>query len=195
MVRIVLIRPGCTDYDDQGRIQGTLEMPLCEAGGREASKMANTLQGLGIQRIYTSDSNPALETAAILSSVLGVKVKKLENMQNLDLGLWQGLLVEEVKRKQPKVYRQWQEHPEVVRPPQGETVAEAQERVAHVLQWILRKHPDGVIAVLLPEPLASLARQKLAGSLVGDLWQASTGHGHYEVIEVEPRSLAVTARE
>ena len=28
MLRIVLIRPGSTDYVDQGRIQGTLDIPL-----------------------------------------------------------------------------------------------------------------------------------------------------------------------
>ena len=27
MVQIVLIRPGSTDYDQQGRIQGTLDVP------------------------------------------------------------------------------------------------------------------------------------------------------------------------
>lgn len=27
MVQIVLIRPGSTDYDEQGRIQGTLDIP------------------------------------------------------------------------------------------------------------------------------------------------------------------------
>ena len=30
MVRIVLIRPGSTDFDEQGRITGTLDIPLNE---------------------------------------------------------------------------------------------------------------------------------------------------------------------
>ena len=37
MVQIVLIRPGSTDYDEQGRIQGTLDIPLNEQGTREVA--------------------------------------------------------------------------------------------------------------------------------------------------------------
>ena len=39
-------------------------------------------------------------------------------------GLWQGMIIDEVKRKQPKVYKQWQEHPENVCPPEGEMLAQ-----------------------------------------------------------------------
>ena len=35
MVQIVLIRPGSTDYDEQGRIQGTLDIPLNDQGADE----------------------------------------------------------------------------------------------------------------------------------------------------------------
>ena len=50
-------------------------------------------------------------------------------MQNLNQGLWQGMLVEDVRHKQPKVYRQWQEQPENVCPPEGEMLEQADERV------------------------------------------------------------------
>ena len=50
-------------------------------------------------------------------------------MQNLDHGLWQGMLIEDVRRKQPKVYRQWQEQPETVCPPEGEMLSQAEERI------------------------------------------------------------------
>jgi probable phosphoglycerate mutase len=111
-------------------------------------------------------------------------------LRNLDHGLWQGLLVEEVKRKQPKVYRQWQEQPESVCPPGGEMVADAQERVRTALTKILKKHKEGTVGLVVPEPLASLVRAYLEQGEVGDLWQAGARHGTWEVIEVEPRSLA-----
>ena len=36
------------------------------------------------------------------------------------------MLIDDVKRKQPKVYRQWQEQPEIICPPEGEMLSEAQ---------------------------------------------------------------------
>ena len=50
-------------------------------------------------------------------------------MQNLNLGLWQGMQVSEVRYKQPKVYRQWQEQPENVCPPEGEMIEQAEQRI------------------------------------------------------------------
>ena len=84
-------------------------------------------------------------------------MKTLDKLQNLDHGLWQGMLVSDVKTKQPKVYRQWQEQPETVCPPQGETLCTAKQRVQAALAKLLKKHKaDGLVAIVVPEPLASV---------------------------------------
>ena len=192
MVRIVLIRPGATEYVQQGRIQGSLEVPLSQEGTGEAARISNELVGLEIDAVYSSGCEHALETANAIATALGVKVKPLEGLQNLDHGLWQGMLVEEIKRKQPKVYRQWQDQPESVCPPGGETLNEAQERVRAAMKKLLKKQKHGTVALIVPEPLASLLRAYLEHTEVGDLWRAGAIHGTWEIIEVEPHSLAHT---
>src|SRR5258708_6777278 len=161
MVRIVLIRPGATDYDQQGRIQGVLDVPLCDAGAHEATRISGEIQSLGVEVIYASACERAMQTASAVGAALGVKVKRVENMQNLDHGLWQGMLIEEVKRKQPKVYRQWQEQPESICPPEGEMLNQARDRVRLVMTRLLKKHKRGVVGLVVPEPLASLVREHL----------------------------------
>jgi broad specificity phosphatase PhoE len=190
MVRIVLIRPGATQYIEQGRIQGVLEVPLNEEGAGEAARLSTELAGLGINVVYTSDSEHAVQTAKAIATALGGKLKQLEGLQNLDHGLWQGMLIEEVKRKQPKVYRQWQDQPESVCPPGGELLSDAQERVRAAMTKLLKKHKTGIVGLVVPEPLASLVQAYLEQSEVGDLWRAGAVHGTWEVIEVEPHSLA-----
>lgn len=190
MVQIVLIRPGATDYDQQGRIQGVLDVPLCDEGAHEVARLSQELKDQGLEVIYTSDCERATQTAAGVAQALEIKVKSLDNLQNLDHGLWQGMLIEDVKRKQPKVYRQWQEQPESICPPEGEMLAEAQERVRTVLGRLLRKHKQGKVGLVVPEPLASLVRAYLVHGEVGDLWRAAAEHGTWEIINVEPHSLA-----
>src|SRR4051812_37012523 len=114
MLNVALVRPGCTDYDQQGRIQGTLDIRLCEQGRQEVAKIAAELKDAGLEVIYTSPCVSARESADLLSELLNVRVKPLDKLRNLDHGLWQGMLVEDVKTKQPRVYRQWQEHPETI---------------------------------------------------------------------------------
>lgn len=190
MVRIILIRPGATDYAQQGRIQGTLEVPLNEEGAGEVARLTEELRDQGIQAIYAPPCEPARETAQAIADALGVKFKKLDRMQNLDHGLWQGLLIDEVRRKQPKVYRQWQEQPDIVCPPEGEMLRQAEQRVRASIAKLLKRHRDGVIGLVVLEPLASLVRHYVNGDELGDLWKATADHGCWEVLDVQPQQAA-----
>ena len=191
MVRIILTRPGSTQFDEQGRIQGTLSIPLSENGARQVAHTADELADSKIELVYSSPCHSACQTANAIADVIGVKVKPLENLRNLDQGLWQGKRIEEVRQKQPKAYRQWQEQPETVCPPDGEMLDSARQRIQAVLSKIAKKHKNGVVAVVLPEPLASLMRCYLAGTEVGDLWNIEFTGGSWETIDVEPGALAL----
>jgi broad specificity phosphatase PhoE len=93
------------------------------------------------------------------------------------------MLIDEVKQKQPTVYRQWQEQPESICPPEGETIDHARERVETALSRLLKKHKTGVIGLVVPEPLASVVREHLSHEALGDLWQANCEHGRWTVID------------
>ena len=191
MVHIVLIRPGSTDYDVQGRIQGSLDIPLNERGLAEVVQTAEQLRGVqvggqGIEIIYAPTAQPPLQTAEVIAKTLGIKLKKIERLDNLHQGLWEGMLVEDVRRKQPKVYRQWQEQPENVCPPEGEMLGDADERVRTAMTKLLKRHKEGVIGLVLPEPLFSLARRFVTRSELGDLWKAPNGRGRFEILAVDP---------
>jgi broad specificity phosphatase PhoE len=189
MLQIVLIRPGSTDYDVQGRIQGSLDIPLNEQGLAEAAQTAELLRGKGMETIYAPVAQPPLQTAQMIAKALGIKVKKIERLQNHHQGLWEGMLVEDVRHKQPKVYRQWQEQPENVCPPEGEMLASAEDRVRTAMMKLLKRHKDGVIGLVLPEPLLSLARRFVRHGELGDLWKVSNGQARFELIAVDPEGI------
>ena len=190
MVQLLLIRPGMTEYDQQGRVQGTLDIPLCEDGRQEVDALVTELQDQPIAAIYSSPNQSAQQTAQALGATLQLKVKTLDKLQNLDQGLWQGMLVTDVKTKQPKVYRQWQEQPETVCPPQGETLGSAKQRVQAALSKLFKKHKEGLLAVVVPEPLARVICNVLRQDEWGDLWQCANGAARWELIEV-PQTVGV----
>jgi probable phosphoglycerate mutase len=191
MVQLLLIRPGITEYDQQGRVQGTLNIPLCEDGRQEVDAMVDELRGKEIAAIYSGPSQSAEQTAESLGQALDLKVKTIEDLENLDHGLWQGMLVADVKAKQPKVYRQWQEQPENVCPPQGETLSAAKQRVSAVIAKLLKKHKmDALIAVIVPEPLTSVIRNVVRHDAWGDLWQSAAETPRWQVIDVPEAAAA-----
>lgn len=192
MVRVVLIRPGSTDFDEQGRIKGTLDIPLNETGNQQIQQAANELSNMAIEVVFSAPCQAAEQTARLLSQHLHVRTKTVADLRNVDHGLWQGRRIDEVKATQRKVFRQWQEQPETVCPPDGEMLSSARIRVQTAIDKLLRKHRSGAVALVVPEPLASLAKNYLDHSELGDLWEAETACGQWESIEVEPEQLLVT---
>ena len=192
MVKLVVIRPGSTDYIEQGRIQGTLDVPLSAAGNAEVDSALGKFEALEIGAIYFAPCQAAEETAKKIADVTGSKLKKAENFCNLDHGLWQGMLVDEVKRKHPKIYKQWQDRPGSICPPEGETLESARDRIEVGISKLLKRHNKGVVGLVVPEPMAILIIGSLEHEEVGDLWKASAQTCGWQVIDVEPRTLAAT---
>ena len=188
MLKIFLVRPGSTDFDEQGRIKGTLDVPLNDHGNEQVARTIAELSGQAIEAIYCGPCQSCQQTARSLAEPRELRVKQLDALKNLDHGLWHGKLIEDVKLHQPKVYCQWQEHPETVCPPQGETVITARQRLAAALEKLWKKHKDGTIAIVAPEPLASMLRSVLNHSDLGDLWKVECDFGGWETIEMDSDS-------
>ncbi len=91
MGQVFLAKSAATDLEDQDRIVGTLDVPVNVRGQAEIADMARELEGVGIDAIYACASESARQTAGQLAKKLGCKVKELDDLRNLDFGLWQGL--------------------------------------------------------------------------------------------------------
>ncbi len=189
MVQFILIRPGSTDFDEQGRVQGTLDVPLNLRGDQEVAQLISQLRDRKFDVIYYAPCESAQQTATALADSLQARVKKVDALCNLNHGLWQGMRIDEIKRKHPKVYRQWQEQPEIVQPPGGETLDVVRERVGAAMRKLLKKHKRGVIGLVAPEPLASVIHSFLSHKELGNLWAASADHGSWDEFNAEPHAI------
>lgn len=159
MTQVVLIRPGATPYDEQNRVQGVLDLPLSDRGKAEVLALAGRLAAesdLDPTALYCGPGESVARTAEAVARALGVRPKRIEELRNIDQGLWQGLQIDEIKRRNLKVFRQWQDDPLTVCPPQGEPVDEALERVEAVLKPLIRRHRDETIILVVCEPLAQI---------------------------------------
>jgi broad specificity phosphatase PhoE len=156
---LFVIRPGETDYDLQDRVQGSLNLPLNERGVMQVDEIIRRIRESDVDVIYASPTEPALSTARRIAQALEKPLKVIDSLTNVDLGLWQGRSIEEIRTKQPRVYRKWEDAPESVCPPQGESCEEAYERVAKALKKPMKR--GGTFAVVASEPLATLVTSVL----------------------------------
>ena len=99
MLTFLLIQPGATDFDDQRRIKGTLDFPLSDNGVQQVAQMRQSLAETDISVMFSGPCRSAQETAEMIAEPRQVRVRVLDDLKNIDHGLWQGKLIEEIKRK------------------------------------------------------------------------------------------------
>jgi broad specificity phosphatase PhoE len=192
MCQVVLIRPGATIYDEQNRVQGVLDIPLSERGCGEVAWMAQnlvrTLGGSALAALYCGPGENVVRTAEIVGKALGIRVRRIDEFRNLDQGLWQGLQIDEIKRRNTKVFRQWMEDPETICPPQGETVEDAMERIKMAFKPLIRRHHDHAIGLVVGQPMAGMIGCYLRCEARVHLEEHAPGCG-FELIQVQPGLL------
>ncbi len=185
MIEVLLIRPGSTTFDEEGRIKGAMDIPLSEPGRLQAQRLAESLAGVSLDCLYVAPCESALESAKQIRAANHCKQKTLECLRNWNHGLWEGKLVSDVRRCQPKVYRQFQEHPGDVCPPEGETVQDVLHRLQSTVSKLFRRHRNGRIGLLVPQPMAAVVRYALTGGSLGDIWQAELDFGTFETLTID----------
>ncbi len=193
MVRIYVMQTGRTTWEVQSRVESAAGSPLSDEGGEQVKDAAAKLPLKEITAVYTSGGEAERQTAKLVAKKLRVKVRTRKDLHEFDYGLWQGLTFQEVRRRQPRVYKQWTEDPTTVRPPGGETLIEAQDRLRKALKGIVKRHrdKDTPILVVLSPVATGLIKCLLQSEVIEGFWKYVDPHftwGRYD-IENESDSL------
>jgi len=185
-MKLYLIRSGKTDYDSENRLKGILDIPLNEEGIDEMRGVAEELSEINFDSVYTGKVKSAKQSADIIATKLHKKVKVKELFQEVNLGLWQGLLEQEVKQKHPKSYKQWHENPSTVCSPEGEPFQNALERVNKGISRIAKKYnkQDNTILLVAPRLLASVVKCLLSQSDLNKIWEITENIKTIEVFQI-----------
>jgi broad specificity phosphatase PhoE len=159
---LVLIRHGETDWNVEARYQGQANPPLNEQGIAQAHQLADSLVDVGIDVIYSSPLQRALQTAQLLARHLEIPLREEPRLMEINQGEWQGLLRSEIEERYPEHFRWWLTVPWSVTPPGGESLEQVQARVDAALDDIVRRHPEecvGLVAHRIPIALIKMRYQ------------------------------------
>lgn len=192
-MRLFLVKSGQTLWDAQSRLESVAGTPLTEEGRAHAHRIAGELAGQGVKAVYCSAGESQKETAEILAAALKAKVRLVDDLAEMNYGLWQGLLVSELKRRHVRTYKQFMEAPGSVCPPEGETLGQAQQRLERALKDIARRHARGCAALVLRSVMVSLAQMLLEGRSLDEPWKQLEPNFSWVDLEVSS-ALALSAR-
>jgi broad specificity phosphatase PhoE len=105
MTTLFVARHGQTAWNLEHRWQGHADPPLNETGVAQAQRLAASLDGREIDRIYSSDLARARETAEIVGRLLGLEVRVDPRLREVDVGEWSGLTSAEIELRFPEGFR------------------------------------------------------------------------------------------
>ena len=139
-MQIVLVRHGATDWNLQGRCQGSSDRELSDAGIRQAAQTAALLGDEKCCAVYSSHLRRARQTAELISRPHNLPVLIEEELRELDHGELEGLTFNEIKTRYADFLARWRSEPAEVRVPGGERLADVAERAWNGLHQIVRRH-------------------------------------------------------
>lgn len=174
-MKVVLIPCGQCEWQAEGRLLGRVELALPPAGQKQCLAWAAQLKPLGLQKILHSGDELAAHTAALFARELGVSAKELDELNEVDVGLWAGLTDAQLKARYPSACSELENAPLNVLPPNGEPITEASDRVLGALQRVINKNGLHVIGVVLRPLALALAACGLEGRAPEDLLKAMRG--------------------
>lgn len=161
MTLLLLIRHGHTDAAGKRLTGWARGVHLNATGHREATRLAERLDGVPIAALYSSPLERCRETAAPIARGRGLPVRIRRALIEVDYGDWTGRPISQLRRT--ALWRRVQQTPSAARFPGGESLLEVQTRAVAELEAIAAEHPGSTVAVVSHADVIRLLIAHFAG--------------------------------
>lgn len=200
---ILLLRHGEIARPAPKAFVGRADLPLNDLGVRQAQYWGDWLADRPLSKIHASDLSRTRETTRLIlerrarSERSGVvpapSVRFDPALREIDLGAWEGLTPDEVRRRYPGQWEARGRDLAAFRPPGGESFADLAARIVPVFEALAPSSPGGTGDVLLVAH-AGVIRVILChvlGLPLADLMRLGQGYGAMNLVERGPRGYVL----
>ncbi len=131
--RVYLARHGQTAYNLERRFQGQQAIPLDATGRAQAGELAEHASSYGFAALWCSTLLRARETADVVASRLGLKLREDPRLMETDAGDWTDRTFADVQAEAPEAFAAFAAGDPGFAFPGGESFAQQEIRVAAAL--------------------------------------------------------------
>lgn len=175
---LLAVRHGETAWNRETRIQGQLDIPLSPLGAAQASRLAQALDGQGVDVIYASDLARARQTAEAVAQQLGLAVQLEPRLRERGFGLFEGLTWAEIETRWPAESERWRRRDPQFAAQGGESLQDFYARAVAAVEVLASRHPGQTVLIVahggvLDCLYRAAARQSLQAARTWTLGNAS----------------------
>ncbi len=171
MTSIYLVRHGQTAWNKEEIFRGRADVPLDETGLMQADLVGEYFKGMKIHGIYSSPLSRALQTAQKIAQFHNLEIQRLDGINDMSFGDWEGRPHKEIREKDSKAYRQWVEEPHLVRLPGGEGLDDVRARAMAAMEDVIRKNPGKTLVFVSHRVICKVLICAILGLDNSHFWQ------------------------
>lgn len=146
--RLIFVRHAEAEGNVIRRFHGWTDSALTERGHLQAQRVAERLKDIPIDVIYSSSLQRTKQTAGYISKVKNLPVNLSDELKEIHGGDWEGLTWQELEERWPEAYDMWDNRPHLHKMPNGESMAELQQRALDVIMNIIKQNQGKNICIV-----------------------------------------------
>ena len=177
MLYLYIVRHGETEWNKEGRMQGRLNSNLTPMGKKYATRLGERLKDTEFAHIISSPSGRALETVQLIKGNRDIPIMTDERIMEMNLGSWQGLRHDDLKKKYPNEYEQFINKPDNHQIEGAESLTEMSNRATEFLTGLKKSRDNGNLLVVTHGRFISALYAVFKGVELKDIWAGPTVQG------------------
>lgn len=181
--KFYIVRHGQTNWNILGRTQGHGNSDLTKKGLEQAKELADAIVDYPIDYIYSSDLGRAVQTAQIIANKLNLNVNKTPALREMGFGIWEGLLIEEIKRDHLDTYNTWRNEPHLVNIRGGENLHIIKERTDKFIEELNKKYDNKHIVLVSHSVTVRAMLLSFLGSSMQNIYRIKQDNTALNIVE------------
>lgn len=142
MKKLYLIRHGHTVDNELFRYSGFSDCDLSDVGKKQVIQMTDYFKQFDVDKVYASTLKRTTQTMGAYADLKNKKIECLDDLREMNFGLFDGLSFDEIKRKYPKEAEKLVSGYTNYRFPDGENLEEMYERNVIAMKKIISENKD-----------------------------------------------------
>ncbi len=184
--RFILVRHGETDFNAECRFLGSIDKPLSDRGCKQIAFLRQKMQHIHMDCIYTSPFIRARQTAQAMQAGRGIEIADDDGLREICCGEWEGLTGTQVETRWPGMLRLWNEQPEKLTMPGGDTFGQVSDRIYEAFRRLAAKEHGRTIGIASHMICIELLLMRLTGVSLGEIWnQKQLDNTSVSVIDID----------
>ena len=181
---LYLARHAETTWNLAGRYQGRRESALSARGIRQGAVFADALALVRppLERVIASPLLRTRATALFVAERLNLPVEVDDDLIEIEHGIWNGRLRDEIAANDAQLYRTWRERPAEVAFPDGEALTDV---LARWREFRRRFSGDVPTLAVTHDAVVRVALCDILERPLDDFWKMKVDNAGYAIVDVD----------